>query len=137
MPPATVAAHPWHDLPIAEQKDFPNILHAVIEIPRGSKVWPQNLSIIAFHLTRDLIVLGWCVFGSVRGRFFGHRQSHPLWYHTLVASLAYVLCYCCCCYLRITYGWMVSQRIGFETTVDRVDCRKQAPGPYALATSAL
>eukprot|EP00884_Botryococcus_braunii_P001519 jgi/Botrbrau1/11368/Bobra.0038s0116.1 len=38
MPPATVAAHPWHDLPIADKKDFPHILNAVVEIPRGSKV---------------------------------------------------------------------------------------------------
>jgi hypothetical protein len=38
MPPATVVAHPWHDLPIAPEEDYPTILHAVIEIPRGSKV---------------------------------------------------------------------------------------------------
>lgn len=30
------ASHPWHDLPIGDEA--PSILHAVIEIPRGSKV---------------------------------------------------------------------------------------------------
>ncbi|KAL6776375.1 hypothetical protein ACKKBG_A20890 [Auxenochlorella protothecoides x Auxenochlorella symbiontica] len=30
------ASHPWHDLEIGEQA--PDLLHAVIEIPRGSKV---------------------------------------------------------------------------------------------------
>merc|ERR1711916_301062 len=32
----TIAAHPWHDLSIGP--DAPNVVHAVIEIPRNSKV---------------------------------------------------------------------------------------------------
>ena len=30
------ASHPWHDLPLGD--DAPALFHAVIEIPRGSKV---------------------------------------------------------------------------------------------------
>lgn len=35
-PPAGV--HPWHDIPVGPKKKAPDVVHAVIEIPEGSKV---------------------------------------------------------------------------------------------------
>jgi hypothetical protein len=35
-PPAGV--HPWHDIPVGPAKKTPDVVHAVIEIPEGSKV---------------------------------------------------------------------------------------------------
>lgn len=37
QPPCTRACHPWHDLPTFDP-DSPGVFHAVIEIPKGSKV---------------------------------------------------------------------------------------------------
>lgn len=35
-PPAGV--HPWHDIPVGPKDKAPDVVHAVIEIPEGSKV---------------------------------------------------------------------------------------------------
>jgi inorganic pyrophosphatase len=35
-PPAGV--HPWHDIPVGPGEKAPDVVHALIEIPEGSKV---------------------------------------------------------------------------------------------------